>query len=425
MSRKSWRWIAATIFIASVLMAIRLIGPAVPNEIRMLTGPEGSTFYDDGLRYKEILNRHGVVVDLEATSGSIENLRTVVEAEVPTAALVWGLPNAADPSKKIGDSAESLGAMYLQPVWVFTRKDANLDNLRDLGGLQIEAGEKDSDSRLVAVFILQNEGIGDDVEFVHGDPTTLAQVQEAVKNDQVAAIIAVGEPDSPVIDNLLRSPELEVMSVPRAEGFAMRYSVLRAIRYPEGAHDIAANIPDHDLQLLAARAQLIVSHPFPPSLADLLLQAASQIHSDATPFSARGEFPKPETTPFTLNRAADNFYTNGPPKLQRYVPFRLATWINRFFTAAVAIGSVGVTLVKILPVLISLPFRRDIRRGYDDLRAIEVSAATGTDNKTLLAQLAKVDQTTANISIPMRKLEIQWLELRQYLHDMRDRLEAL
>jgi hypothetical protein len=70
---------------------------------------------------------------------------------------------------------------------------------------------------------------------------------------------------------------------------------LQPVRFPEGAHDLKANIPDHDLQLLAARAQLVVSESFPPALADLLLQAASEIHRGATPFSARGEFPNPES----------------------------------------------------------------------------------------------------------------------------------
>jgi hypothetical protein len=67
------------------------------------------------------------------------------------------------------------------------------------------------------------------------------------------------------------------------------------VRFPEGAHDLKANIPDHGLQLLAARAQLVVSESFSPALADLLLQAASEIHRGATPFSARGEFPNPAT----------------------------------------------------------------------------------------------------------------------------------
>ena len=49
-------------------MALRLIGPAVPNEIRLLTGPEGSTFHEYGLQYKEYLARHGVTVKLETTA---------------------------------------------------------------------------------------------------------------------------------------------------------------------------------------------------------------------------------------------------------------------------------------------------------------------------------------------------------------------
>ena len=76
------------IFLAFVLKAVRLIGPAVPNAIRMLTDPAGPALFDDGLRYKEILSRHGVVVHLEQTSSSVENLNNLVETEVPTAAFV-------------------------------------------------------------------------------------------------------------------------------------------------------------------------------------------------------------------------------------------------------------------------------------------------------------------------------------------------
>jgi hypothetical protein len=170
--------------------------------------------------------------------------------------------------------------------------------------------------------------------------------------------------------------------------------------------------------------QLVVSDLFPPALADLLLQAASEVHGGETPFSSRGEFPSADTAPLPLNRAADNFYTNGPPKLMKYLPFRPATWINRFLAAAVAIASAAVTIFKILPALISLPFKLGIRRGFHELQAIERSAAAGTDKKTLLDELARVDRSTAMIKVPIRRLEPQWIELRQFVHDMRDRLES-
>jgi TRAP-type uncharacterized transport system substrate-binding protein len=424
MSRKTLGWIAVLVFIVAVVMALRLIGPAVPNEIRMLTGPEGTTFHDDGLRYQEILGRHGVTVHLDPTSGSVENFNTLIEAEVPSAGFVWGLRDDSGRKREVPEGVESLGTMYLQPLWVFASKNVDARGLKDLTGLRVEAGEQGADSRLLAWFLLNEEGVGDEVDFGQDHPATPDQVYEAVQKEEFAAIIAVGEPDSQLIDILLRSPKLQVMSIERADAFAMQHRFLQVVRFPEGGHDIRANIPDQDLQLLAARVQLVVSDLFPPALADLLLQAASEVHGGETPFSSRGEFPSADTAPLPLNRAADNFYTNGPPKLMKYLPFRAATWINRFLAAAVAIASAAVTLFKILPALISLPFKLRIRRGFNELQGLERSAAAGTDKKTLLAELDQVDRSTASIKVPIRRFEPQWIELRQFVHDMRDRLES-
>jgi len=423
MSGKTWLWIAILAFIVSLVIALRLIGPAVPNEIRMLAGPEGTTFYDDGLRYKEILSRHGVTVHVEETSGSVENLADLKDAEVPTAAFVWGVWDAADIKKPAPKGVESLGTMYLQPLWVFVSRDADLNRVKDLRGSRIEAGVEGSDSRLLALILLQEEDIGDDVEIARDDAMTPGQALVAVQKHQVAAMIAVGEPDSLLIDSLLRSPELQPISIRRAEAFAIQHRFLQPVRYPEGAHDLQANIPGRDLRLLAARAQLVVSDLFPPALADLLLQAAKEIHGGATPFSARGEFPNPETAALPLSRAADNFYTDGPSKLQKFLPFRLAAWINRFFMAAAAIGSLAVALFKLLPALVGFSCKRSIRRSYRELESIERLAAAGTDRKKMLDDLAKLDQSTAAIGVPLRSLKTAWFELRQYIHDMRDRLE--
>jgi len=390
----------------------------------MLTGPENSSFYADGLRYKEILSRHGVTVHLVETSGSRENLAQLSQAEVPTAAYLWGIPDSETRDEPTPEGVQSLGTISLQPLWVFTGKDADLSDLQDLSGLRINVGEAGSDSRLLALFLLREEGVDKEAALNKDETLTREEALEAIQGNQVGAIIAVGEPDSPLIDKLLRSPWLQVLSIRRAEAFAARFQALQSVRFVEGAHDLRANIPDHDLQLLAARAQLAVSDLFPPALADLLLQAAREIHGKATPFSTRGEFPNPETAALPLNRAADNFYTNGPAKLQRYLPFRLANWINRFLTAVVALASAAAAIFKLLPALIKLPFKRSLRHAYRELAAVERLAATGADQKTVLDALAKVDQSTAAIKAPLRSLDIVWLELRQYIHDMRDRLLA-
>jgi hypothetical protein len=42
-----------------------------------------------------------------------------------------------------------------------------------------------------------------------------------------------------------------------------------------------------------------------------------------------------------------------------------------------------------------------------------------------LDEVAKADQSSAAIAVPLQKLQPTWFELRQYIHDMRDRLDAL
>jgi hypothetical protein len=125
-----------------------------------------------------------------------------------------------------------------------------------------------------------------------------------------------------------------------------------------------------------------------------------------------------------LNRAARKFYTDGPPKLQKYLPFRVATWIDRFLTAGVAFASAAVTILKIIPVLIALPFKLKVRRSYSELDEIERAAAAKAEPGPLLERLDTLDQSTAAIKVPLSGLQTEWLELRQYLHDVGDRVSA-
>ncbi|MCB9379034.1 MAG: hypothetical protein H6511_09770, partial [Holophagales bacterium] len=358
---KAFRWILLLAFVAVVALAVRLIGPAVPREIRLLTGPEGTTFFEDGLRYRDFCAQHGVAVRLETTAGSAESLRGVVDADGPTAALVWGLWDPSGANIAAPEGVESLGAVDLQPLWIFVRKDLAEAGITGLRGLRVEAGRKGSDARLLALLVLGEEGVGDGIDFGREHPSTREQVEQTIESGKLAALIVVGEPRSTWVDLLLRSPQFQVISVRRAEAFAVRFPFLEVVRYPEGAQDLRANLPDRDLRLLAARAQLLVSEQFPPALANLLLQAASEIHGGPTPFSARGTFPSPNSAPLPLNRAADNYYRNGPPRLQAYLPFRLATWVDRFSAAFVTVASAAVTLFQLIPALVSLPFRRRLR----------------------------------------------------------------
>jgi len=65
-----------------------------------------------------------------------------------------------------------------------------------------------------------------------------------------------------------------------------------------------------------------------------------------------------------------------------------------------------------------------VGRVYRRIAAIERSLSSVPDREALLAELDELDRVTAELRVPMRSLVPPWFELRQNLHDLRDRLES-
>jgi TRAP-type uncharacterized transport system substrate-binding protein len=415
-------------FVLLIMAAVKL---SPPPEIRLLTGPEGSTFYQDGLRYREILSRHGVTVHVEKTLGTIENVKSLIEAEVPTAAFGEGIHALEEEiDVELAEQLEgitSLGAMSLQPMWVFRLKGTGeLAKTAELKGRRIASGWKGSSARMMALIFLDNTGADDEVELEQlnrkGDEMTASQAVEALLAKRVVAVIATGQADAPLIDGLLRSPELEVTSIARAEAIVLQFPFLKEVRLPEGAYDLRENIPSQNLQLLAAGTELLVSDDFPPALADLLVEAASEVHSEPTMFSTQNEFPDPEMVSLPLNKSAALYYKDGPPALRKFLPFRWATLIDRFSVVLMAIGSLVVGLFSVLPKLLTAAFERKLGAIYRRFEAVERSLAGDPDRKALLSELDELDQMSNDMRVPMKSQVAPWMEQRQNLYDLRDRV---
>lgn len=418
------RRLAALLFVVSVLLAVGLIKPAVPNEIRLFTGPDGSTFHQYGLRYKEILERDGITVRVEETRGSLENLTRLLEEEAVSAAIVDAVQIDQSTRSGVPTGVSSLGTLSLEPIWVFGQRDAGIDGLGDLRGHRVAPGWQGSGARVLTLLLLEATGIDDRVEVAPGRDVVPEDMPAMMQANRIGALIASGQPDSRMIDTLLRSPELEVLAIPRAEAITLKYPFLEQVRLPEGAHDLESNIPERDLTLLAAGTELLVSDPLSPGLADLLLEAANEIHGEATLFSEPGRFPSSDVASIPLSVAARHYYADGPSALQEYLPFRLATLVDRFLLVAVAIASSAVAIFGILPRLLSVPFNMTVGRVYRRIAAIERSLSSVPDREALLAELDELDRVTADMRVPMRSLVPPWFELRQNLHDLRDRLES-
>ena len=76
-------WPAITIGVTAAAIAcaaVVMLSNMPPRVIVMATGPEGDTYYDIGQRYRTVLARANVEVQLVPTAGSVENLASLLNA---------------------------------------------------------------------------------------------------------------------------------------------------------------------------------------------------------------------------------------------------------------------------------------------------------------------------------------------------------
>jgi len=96
-------WPAITIGVTAVAIAcaaIVVLSNMPPRVIVMATGPEGDTYHDIGQRYRAVLARANVEVQLVPTAGSVENLASLLNANsrVNVALIEGGIFGARDTS---------------------------------------------------------------------------------------------------------------------------------------------------------------------------------------------------------------------------------------------------------------------------------------------------------------------------------------
>ena len=65
----------AVLLIVGFALASRYINPAPPRQVRIASGASQGGYAESARRYREILARDGITLEVVATSGSMENLK--------------------------------------------------------------------------------------------------------------------------------------------------------------------------------------------------------------------------------------------------------------------------------------------------------------------------------------------------------------
>jgi TRAP transporter TAXI family solute receptor len=418
--RDLWLTLVPTALIIAAAFAgtFYFVKPAPPKRLVIATAQDEGGFRYFARKYQEVLTRHGVTLEIRPTKGSVSSMEllSVNDAGVDVAFVQGGTVGGEKAARIV-----SLGSLSYVPLWVFYRGEP-IDDVRGLKGRRIAVGSAESGTRALSLTLLAANGVDQ-------APTELLPLErdaaiEQLKQGGIDAVFLVAPAEAPAIQKLAATPGVRLLSFTRADAYVRKYPYLSKLVLPRGVFNLAADVPERDVVLLAPTANLLARDTLHPALAYLLMRAASEIHGGAGLLDRSGEFPAPLETGFPLSGEARRYYQAGVPLLQRYLPFWAANLVDRLWVMLVPIIAVVVPLGRAVPALYQWRIRSRIFRWYARLKEIELQLEENPGREMLedmLKRLEETERAVNRIPIPLSYAENLYF-FREHIEVVRRRL---
>jgi TRAP-type uncharacterized transport system substrate-binding protein len=381
------------------VFAFRFIEPAPPNSIVISTGAVDGGYHMFAQRYREILARDGVKVELRPSAGSQENVGRLLDdnSDVEVGFLQGGSAFSTNAPQLV-----SLGSIYYEPLWVFYR-GAEVHDFGGLQGKKLAIGPEESGTRGLALQLLAvNAAVMPPTALL---PDSGSQAAEMLLQGKIDAVFLVGPPESPLVEQLVTAPGIHLLSLDRADAYTRRFPSLTKLTLPQGVFDFVKNVPAHDVTLISPTANLLAIDGLHPALAYLLMRAASEVHGGAGLLNRAGDFPAPLNSEFPLSAEATRYYKSGPPFLQRYLPYWAAVLVDRLWITLLPVLALLVPLGRIVPAAYRWRARSRIYRWYARLKEVELELDDNEANpeklQELLTRLDEIERAVNRINTPL------------------------
>ena len=410
-----------------VLLALAYwwLDPNPPKHVTLATGPAQSAYEEFGKRYAKLLAKDGITVNLIPSEGSAENLRLLREGKADFGFVQGGTREADGPDDA---ELESLGSLFLEPVWLFYREAAapvdtspphTLESLTQLHGLRINLGTAGSGVPNLMRKLL-------DSNRVELTTLTLSELEQtpatvAFLGGDLDAIVFASAPESQMVQMLLQTPGIKLMDFAQAEAYSRRFAFLSPALLPRGVVDLASDIPPKNVRLVAPTTTLLTRANTHPALLQLFALAGNTIHGSAGWFKHAREYPNVRNNELPVAQEAERSIQGGAPLLQRYLPFWVANLVERMWLAMGIILAVLLPLSRVIPPLYSFRVRSRIFRWYAQLRELEARAEVCEDTAPLLEELTLMERHAEKIVVPLSYTE-ELYSLRNNIQLVRKKL---
>jgi TRAP-type uncharacterized transport system substrate-binding protein len=423
----SWRDLAATlgpillIGLVTTWVAFRFVRPAPPDTVTITSGPDGSTFQATAKKYRTILARNGVKVEILPSQGSVENLKRLSD---PSFHVDVGFVQGGVSAGTAIDNLVSLGSIFYEPLAVFYRSAAPVDRLSKLSNKRLAIGLEGSGTRSLALALLKVNGIEP------GGSTALMNLggedaAQALLERKVDAVFLMGDSAAPpILRKLLFTSGIHFLDFVQEDAYVRRFRYLNKLELPMGCIDFGKNVPAQDIHLIGPTVEIVARQDLHPALSDLLIEAAQEVHGAAGLMHRAGEFPAPLEHEFPISDDASRYYKSGKSFLYRHLPFWLASLVDRMMVLVVPIVMLLIPGLRLAPSLYRWRIRSRLYRCYGALLALErdiLAHPTPGQQEEWLARLHDIEEAANIIKVPLSFAD-EFYVLRGHISFVSDRL---
>ena len=395
-------FVSGTIILTSIVLFIK---SAPPTKLTIISGSEGSIFHGIAKKYATVLEKNGIKVNIIESHGSLDNLsRISIENSGIDLALVQ---SGSEDEKSQLENLVSLGGLSYQPLFFFYRGNP-IDRIVEMKGKTIAIGAQGSGARKLALKILKLNGIEEGPHLVTLDGD---DVSKSLTDKKIDGAFLMGEDASlDVLRNLLNAENIHLMNFKNAEAYSRKIDILHLLKLPEGVLNFEKNIPSQNITLMGPMVELIATKDLHPALSDMVLDAAMEVHGAAGIFKKRAEFPMAVENRIKLSDDASRFYKSGKGFLYRYLPFWLASFLNRLFVVFLPMLIVLIPAVRSVPAVFRWIGNLRIRRRYRALLKLEEKFMFESNSEKLQDLYAQFE----NIEKDVHRMKIKAVFAEQF-----------
>ena len=350
-------------------LCLRYVVRAPPHRIVIAAGPDGSSFARTAKLYGDRLAKEGVTLEVVTTNGAIDNVARIDApgTKVDVAFVHGGLTDA-----RRSPNLESLGSIAYDPVWVVYRAAlGDLDGIPKLRGRTIGLGRTGSGTEATAHTLLEASGVTASNSKLVTDADGRDTTREQLLSGKLDAAFVMGPPEDASVRALFAEDSLRAMNLTDAEALSRNLTFLHALRVPKATVDLIREKPDRDLSIVASTITLVARKDVHPALIYLLMSIVDEVHEPPSLLHKENEFPSDKDTDLPLSREAEAYYRSGKPILQRYLPFALASAVERMVKVVVPVLLVLFPFLRALPAFYQWRVKRKLARSYRQLLEVE------------------------------------------------------